>query len=97
MIASPQNSYLTSEEYLQLETNSDLKHEYIDADYQSLPSLQKYVLINPKKARIECFRRTNESLWLLQFYQLEASQFELTSVEFAGKISDVYEQVEFPN
>ncbi|MEO1340440.1 MAG: Uma2 family endonuclease [Cyanobacteria bacterium J06635_13] len=188
MVASPQNSLITSEEYLQLEAASDIKHEYIDgkvydmagatdthvtiagnifalllshlrgsgcrvyisdmkvkieqknrffypdvlvscetqdrdsstfkqfprliievlsdsteafdrgdkfADYQSLPSLQEYVLINTKKARIECFRRTAEGLWLLQFYELEAEKFELTSVEFTGNIADVYEQVEF--
>ena len=65
------------------------------ADYQSLPSLQEYVLVNTKKARIECFRRTKEDLWLLQFYELKNSQFELTSVDFQGKISDVYEEVEF--
>ena len=65
------------------------------ADYQSLPSLQEYVLVNTKKARIECFRRTQEGLWLLQFYELKDSQFELTSVGFKGNISDVYEEVEF--
>ena len=188
MIATPQSSNLTPEEYLQLETASNIKHEYIDgevyamagatdthvtialnmaillrshlrgsgcrvyisdmkvriekknrfyypdvlmtcedrdrenntfkkfpslivevlsdsteafdrgdkfADYQSLPSLQEYVLINTRKARIECFRRTKEGLWLLQFYELEDSQFELTSVGFTGKVSDVYEEVEF--
>ena len=188
MVASPQNSFITPEEYLQLETTSDIKHEYIDgevydiagatdthvtialnmavllrghlrdsgcrvfisdmkvkieqknrffypdvlvtceaqdrenstfkqfprliievlsdsteafdrgdkfADYQFLPSLQEYVLINTKKARIECFRRTAEGLWLLQFYELEAEEFELTSIGFSGKIADVYEQVEF--
>ena len=188
MIASPQDSLLTPEEYLQLEAASDIKHEYIDgeiyamagatdthvtiagnifasllthlrgsgcrvyisdmkvrietknrffypdvmvtcdtqdranstykqfprliievlsdsteafdrgdkfADYQSLPSLQEYVLINTRKARIECFRRTDEGLWLLQFYDLEDSQFALTSVDFTGQISEVYEQVEF--
>ena len=188
MIASPQNSLLTTEEYLQLEAASDIKHEYIDgeiyamagatdthvtialnmaillrghlqgsdcrvyisdmkvkietknrffypdvmvtcdtqdrenstykqfprliievlsdsteafdrgdkfADYQLLPSLQEYVLINTRKARIECFRRTDEGLWLLQFYELEDSQFALTSVDFTGQISDVYEQVDF--
>ena len=63
------------------------------ADYQSLPSLQEYVLVNTKKARIECFRRTTEGLWLLQFYELENNHFELTSVNFQGKISDVYEEV----
>lgn len=65
------------------------------ADYQSLPSLQEYVLVNAKKARVECFRRTQEGLWLLQFYELKDRQFELTSVDFTGKISDVYEEVEF--
>ena len=65
------------------------------ADYQTLPSLQEYVLVNAKKARIECFRRTKEGLWLLQFYELKDSQFELTSVGFKGNISDVYEEVEF--
>ena len=188
MIASTQNSFITPEEYLQLEADSDIKHEYIDgeiydmagatdthvtiagnifalllahlrgsgcrtfisdmkvkierknrffypdvivtcetqdrenstfkqfprliievlsdsteafdrgdkfADYQSLPSLQEYVLINTTKARIECFRRTAEGLWLLQFYELEQKQFELSSVDFSGTISDVYEQVEF--
>ena len=188
MIATPQFSNLTPEEYLQLEAKSDIKHKYIDgeiyamagatdihvtialniaillrnhlrgsgcrvyisdmkvriesknrfyypdvlvtcqdrdrenstfkqfpsliievlsdsteafdrgdkfADYQSLPSLQEYVLVNTKKARIECFRRTKEGLWLLQFYELEDSQFDLTSIDFQGKISDVYEEVEF--
>ena len=65
------------------------------ADYQSLPSLQEYVLINPKKVRIECFRRTDEGLWLLQFYEKEDSQFELNSVEFTGGINQVYEEVDF--
>jgi Uma2 family endonuclease len=65
------------------------------ADYQSLPSLQEYVLINAKKARIECFRRTDDGLWLLQFYELEDQQFELTSVEFKGKVAQVYEEVDF--
>ena len=188
MVASLQNSYLTTEEYLQLETASDIKHEYFDgeifsmagatdthvtialnmaillrnhligsgcrvyisdmkvrietknrffypdvmvtresndkenatykefprlivevlsdsteafdrgdkfADYQSLPSLQEYVLINTKKARIECFRRTDDGLWLLQFYELDKINFELTSVNFSGKIEEVYQEVDF--
>lgn len=66
------------------------------ADYQSLPSLQEYVLINTKKARIECFRRTDDGLWLLQFYELDKINFELTSVDFSGKIEEVYQEVEFP-
>jgi Uma2 family endonuclease len=187
MIASPQNSHLTPEEYLQLEETSSIKHEYIDgevyamagatdahvtialniaillrnhlrgsgcrvyisdmkakiesknrfyypdvmvtcderdtnnstykqfpkliievlsdsteafdrgdkfADYQFIDSLEEYVLVNTKKARIECYRRTEDNLWLLQFYTLENDYFKLASIEFQGNIIDVYEQVE---
>lgn len=190
MVASAQNSYITTEEYLQLETTSDTKHEYFNgeiyamagatdthvtiagnifalllahlrgsgcrvyisdmkvrietknrffypdvmvtceakdrenstykkfprliievlsdsteafdrgdkfADYQSLPSLQEYVLINTKKARIECFRRTDDGLWLLQFYELDKIDFELASLEFSAKIEEVYQEVNFPS
>lgn len=189
MIASPQNIYCTAEEYLQMEKNSPVKHEYIDGeiyamagatdthvtiagnifalllshlrgsgcrvyiadmkariesknrfyypdvmvtceekdrenatykkfprliievlsdsteafdrgdkfiDYQSLETLQEYVLINSNKARIECFRRTEKNLWMLQFYTQENKQFQLTSIDFTGTIDDVYEEVVFP-
>jgi Uma2 family endonuclease len=65
------------------------------ADYQCLPSLQEYVLINTKKARIESFRRTDDGLWLLQFYELEQIDFKLASLEFTGKIDEVYQEVDF--
>ena len=190
MIASPQKSYLTPEEYLQQENNSDIKHEYFDgeifamagatdthvtialnmaillrnhlrgsgcrvyisdmkvriekknrffypdvmvtcetedskfstykkfprliievlsdsteafdrgdkfADYQFIPSLEEYVLINTKKARIECFRRANDGMWLLQFYELDKTNFALTSIGFEDKIEEVYQEVEFPS
>ena len=197
MVASPQKPYLTPEEYLQLESKSDLKHEYFDgeilamagatdtlvtlagnifalllnhlrgsgcrvyisdmkvrieaknrffypdvmvtcetkdresstykefprliievlsdsteafaprsgslqdrgdkfADYQSISSLEEYVLINTKKARIECFRRTDDGMWLLQFYELDKINFALTSVKFEAKIEEVYQEVDFP-
>jgi len=66
------------------------------ADYQSLPSLQEYILINTKQARIACFRRTDNGLWLLQFYEQDQINFELNSVEFVGKIDGVYQDVAFP-
>ena len=188
MIASPQNAYLTAEEYLQMEKNSPVKHEYINGeiyamagatdthvtiagnifalllshlrgsgcrvyisdmkariesknrfyypdvivtceekdrenstykkfprliievlsdsteafdrgdkfiDYQSLETLQEYVLINSNKARIECFRRTEKNLWTLQFYTESNQQFQLTSIDFTSTIDDVYEEVVF--
>ena len=36
MIATPQSSNLTPEEYLQLETKSDIKHEYINGEVYAM-------------------------------------------------------------
>lgn len=65
-------------------------------DYQSLETLQEYVLINSKQVRIECFRRTENNLWIWQSYTEANNNFELTSINFIGKIKDVYEEVDFP-
>jgi Uma2 family endonuclease len=186
MIASPQNNYLSSEEYLQLEETSEIKHEYIDgeiyamagatdahvtialnlasmlrnhlrgsdcrvyisdmkariekrdrffypdvmvtcdksdrenstykqyptlivevlsdsteafdrgdkfADYQTLDSLQEYVLINSKRQRVECFRRGEGGLWVLESYTSENNDYQLKSIDFKGEISILYEDV----
>ena len=188
MIASPQQPYLTSEEYLQMEEHSPIKHEYIDgqiyamvgandahvtiagnlfallrnhirgtgcriyisdmkarieslnryfypdilvtcdprdqetplekrfprlivevlsdsteafdrgdkfADYQTLESLQEYVLINTKRQRVECFRRNEAGLWVLQSYTDKQETFQLQSIGFEGAIADLYEDVTF--
>jgi Uma2 family endonuclease len=188
MIASPQPTHLTSEEYLQMEETSDIKHEYIDgqvyamagandahvtitlnlasvlrnhvrgsscrvyiadmkarieslnrfyypdimvtcddrdretsvykqfpcliievlsdsteafdrgdkfADYQQIESLQEYVLINTKRQRVECFRRSEEVLWILQSYTSQQKSFQLKSIDFEGTMETLYEDVMF--
>lgn len=188
MIASPQQPYLTPEQYLQMEAQSPVKHEYIDgqiyamagasdphvtialnlatllrshvrgsgcriyisdmkvriealnrfyypdvlvscderdremltykrfpnlivevlsdsteafdrgdkfADYQTLESLREYVLINTKRQRVECFRRKDEGLWILQFYTPEQTSFRLDSIGFEGTLDALYEDVAF--
>lgn len=64
-------------------------------DYQSLESLKEYVLINTKQQRVECFRRNDEGLWVLQFYSAESETFELKSIDFKGNFKDLYEDVTF--
>lgn len=188
MIASPQHPYLTAAEYLQMEEQSPVKHEYIDgqiyamagasdphvtialnlatllrshvrgsgcrvyisdmkarieslnrfyypdvmvtcdsrdqetstykrfptlivevlsdsteafdrgdkfADYQELDSLREYVLINTKRQRVECFRRNDEGLWVLQSYTPEQTSFRLNSIDFEGTLDALYEDVVF--
>lgn len=65
------------------------------ADYQSLESLQEYILINSKKARIECFRRGENGLWILQFYDLDNPIFQFKSINFEENIENIYEEVDF--
>ncbi|GFE67486.1 Uma2 family endonuclease [Chroococcus sp. FPU101] len=62
-------------------------------DYQTLDTLQEYVLINTKQQRIDCFRRTNENLWLYQSYSTTQENFELKSVNFKGTLESLYENV----
>ena len=65
------------------------------ADYQNLESLREYVLINTKRQRVECFRRNNEGLWVLQFYTPEQTSFRLDSIGFEGTLDLLYEDVVF--
>jgi Uma2 family endonuclease len=189
MIASTQKSYLTTDEYLELEAQSDTKHEYIDGqiyamagasdahvtialnlatllrshvrgsgcrvyiadmkarieslnrfyypdvmvtcdprdletstykrfpslivevlsdsteagdrgdkfvDYQELETLREYVLINTKRQRVECFRRNEQALWVLQFYTPRQTSFRLDSIDFEATLAALYEDVNFP-
>jgi len=63
------------------------------ADYQYLESLQEYVLINSKKQRVECFRRHEQGLWVLQSYTSDEKLFYLNSINFEGAIAALYEDV----
>lgn len=68
------------------------------ADYQTLESLQEYILINSHCPRVECFRRTEGGLWLFQSY---GSRFELDtaavltlhSLNLEITLPELYEEV----
>ncbi|MBD0337064.1 MAG: Uma2 family endonuclease [Cyanobacteria bacterium Co-bin13] len=63
------------------------------ADYQALESVQEYVLINTRQQRVECFRRNEAGLWVLQYYTLETGTFHLKSVGLSTTLADLYEDV----
>jgi Uma2 family endonuclease len=65
------------------------------ADYQTLDSLQEYVLINSKRQRVECFRRGEAGLWILQFFTPETKKYQLKSIDFEGEMLTLYEDVVF--
>ncbi|QKD82429.1 Uma2 family endonuclease [Thermoleptolyngbya sichuanensis A183] len=63
------------------------------ADYQLLESLEEYVLINTRHQRVECFRRNEAGLWVLQYYTPDTETFHLESLNFTDTISALYEDV----
>jgi Uma2 family endonuclease len=65
------------------------------ADYQQIESLQEYVLINTKRQRVECFRRGDDGLWILQSYTSQQDSYQLQSIDFEGTMAALYEDVSF--
>ncbi|MBD2503242.1 Uma2 family endonuclease [Anabaena azotica] len=65
------------------------------ADYQEIETLQEYVLINTKRQRVECFKRVDNGLWILQSYTEQDKFFRLNSITFDGAIAELYEDVVF--
>lgn len=71
------------------------------ADYQTLESLQEYVLVNTRHQRVECFRRNEAQcaaglagLWVLQYYTPETKTFHLKSLDFTDTLAALYEDAE---
>jgi Uma2 family endonuclease len=65
-------------------------------DYQSLDSLEEYVVINTRHQRVECFRRNGAGQWVLDYYTPETSNVQLASLEFTAAFADLYEDVILP-
>lgn len=85
------NPLLIVEVLLESTANFDRGDKF--ADYQTLDSLKEYVLINTHRQRVECFRRNEKGLWVLQSYAPPQTEFELRSVDLVGELVDLYENV----
>lgn len=58
--------------------------------YQSLPSLEEYVLVDQEQVKVTCFRRANE--WKPE-HLLAGGVLDLPSIEFRQALSELYEDV----
>jgi Uma2 family endonuclease len=64
-------------------------------DYQTIETLQEYVLISSKQKLVQCFRRNDEGLWVLQSYTQDQETYQFNCVNFSGTLEDLYEDVSF--
>jgi Uma2 family endonuclease len=60
-------------------------------DYQTLPSLEEYILVNSKRQRIEIFRRQENNIWTFETYSTAQPQITIHSINLELAIGDVYE------
>lgn len=65
------------------------------ANYRQLETLQEYVLINPERMSVECFRRNCEGRWVLYPY-IQDEEVSLASINFCCPILALYEDVSMP-
>ncbi|NJN74466.1 MAG: Uma2 family endonuclease [Limnothrix sp. RL_2_0] len=63
-------------------------------DYQTLASLEEYILVNTKHQRLEIFRRTKGNIWTFQSYGADAQNIAIQSIDLTVAIADIYEDVE---
>jgi Uma2 family endonuclease len=61
-------------------------------EYQSIETLEEYVLISPNELVIEVYQRQPDGIW--QYITYEAgSQFHLQSLDFTCAIEEIYESI----
>ena len=58
-------------------------------DYQQIPSLQEYILVNQNKVQVECYRKQESSKWVSQCYQT-GNIVEIVSMNFKCSIEQIY-------
>lgn len=63
--------------------------------YQSMASLQEYLLIAQDEPRIDHFRRQADGKWLLESYTQLTDHSPLTSIDCTLSLADVYDKVTF--
>ncbi|MDJ1171642.1 Uma2 family endonuclease [Roseofilum sp. BLCC_M154] len=61
-------------------------------NYQSLPSLQEYVLVSQTEMKVEVYRRKTDGNWSLEILELDDS-LELNSVGLSLTMADIYDEV----
>ncbi|MBE9033006.1 Uma2 family endonuclease [filamentous cyanobacterium LEGE 11480] len=64
-------------------------------EYQSLETLQEYVLINSQEMAVEIYRRGEGRTWLYESYG-DGEEFALASLEFDCAIAHLYEGITLP-
>jgi Uma2 family endonuclease len=65
------------------------------AAYQTIPTLQNYLLIDQYQPQVELYSRTGDQQWLLSQYNQLSDQVMIEQIGVEISLSDLYEALEF--
>ena len=95
----PEQNYLKKSPKLVIEVlspsteNKDRGKKFIL--YRKLPSLEEYILIDPRVYYVEQYARQADNQWVLKSYENAADELEFTRIGFKCSLVDLYEDVVF--
>ncbi len=64
------------------------------AAYQTLETLQEYILVSQDKAKVEQFKRENDGIWKYQATIGLTSRVKFSSIEVELELDEIYQRVE---
>jgi Uma2 family endonuclease len=65
--------------------------------YQTIETLQEYILIAQDQPRVECYKRGGEDVWFLWTETNLDAEVDFFSVDCRIPLCEIYEDVEFPS
>ena len=72
--------------------DKDRSHKF--TDYQQIPTLQEYLLVNSEKVSVECYRRGEGRMWLY-YPHSSGDMLTLQSLELTLPVGQIYAGVKF--
>ena len=95
----PEQNYVKKSSKLIIEVlspsteNKDRGKKFIR--YRKLPSLEEYILIDPRAYYVEQYRRQTDNQWMLTSFEGANTLFQLSSIKLSCALIDFYEDVIF--
>ncbi|MCU0445222.1 MAG: Uma2 family endonuclease [Microscillaceae bacterium] len=85
---------LATFEVLSKSTQAKDKTEKLDG-YQSIASLQAYILISQDECKVTVYQRINENTWQSQILTKMSDTFSLNHLDLVMNLKEIYEEIEF--
>lgn len=63
--------------------------------YQTIPTIQEYVLVDQYTYRVEQYTKQSEKSWMFRIYDRPDEQLEFAAFPWAIALEDIYDKVEF--